>query len=68
MNTTDPIPANQRRVDMGGLMRCCLATIAESEEPTEVGSILSCKYERDADNQNMIVNQAGVWEWNRPDA
>lgn len=63
--TEDVLPANQRRVRMGGLMRCCLATLGECEEPSTVGTVLSCKYESDPDNQQMIVAADGVWEWNR---
>lgn len=59
-------PANERPLRHGGLMRCCIATVAESTEPSEVGTVLSCKYESDPDNQNMIVAPDGVWEWNRP--
>lgn len=63
--TDSPVPAKERRVRHGGLMRCCLATLAESIEPSHVGSTLSCKYEDDPNNQNMIVADDGVWEWNR---
>lgn len=66
MSSEIEVPANQRRVRQGGLMRCCLGTIAESEEPSKVGTVLSCKYERDPDNENMIVALDGVWEWTGP--
>lgn len=58
------LPANERLVRTGGLLRCCLATVAESTEPTDIGTVMSCKYERDANNQNLIVANDGVWEWN----
>lgn len=62
------ITANQRMVRTGGLMRCCLATLADSEELTEAGDTMDCKYEP-AGNKNMIVAPDGVWEWSkRPDA
>jgi hypothetical protein len=56
--------ANLRRVRQGGLMRCCLSTICESIADTQVGSVLSCKYESDPNNEQMIVAADGVWEWN----
>jgi hypothetical protein len=45
-------------------MRCCLATIGETETDTEVGDTLDCKYEPEG-NANLIVANDGVWEWNR---
>lgn len=59
------MPANQRRVNYGGLMRCCLGTLAECEEPSEPGTVLDCKYETPG-NARMVVNPAGVWVWNHP--
>lgn len=53
------------RVRQGGLMRCCLATLAEYDGPCEIGTTLSCKYEGNPDNKNMIIASDGVWEWNR---
>ena len=46
-------------------MRCCLATLEESREPTDVGFVMDCKYEP-AGNGNLIVASDGIWEWNRP--
>jgi hypothetical protein len=60
------VPANERYVRQGGLMRCCLGTLAECQEPSEIGTVLSCKYESNPDNQQMIVAADGVWEWNYP--
>lgn len=57
------IPANKRKIIHGGMMRCCIATLQESEELTDVGTVLSCKYEG-GENRNMIVNARGNWEWN----
>jgi len=48
-------------------MRCCLATINETYDVTEVGDMLDCKYENPG-NKNLIVADDGVWEWNRPGA
>lgn len=60
-----PLPANERPVNIGGLFRCCLATLDGSTAPSVVGTVLSCAYEADPENQKMIVNAGGVWEWNR---
>lgn len=60
------MPTNERPVRQGGLMRCCLATLAEETAPSTIGSVLSCKHEEDTENKNMIVAPDGVWEWNRP--
>lgn len=49
-------------------MRCCLQTLDEHmagvEEEPKQGETLSCKYEKDPDNENMIFDN-GVWRWNR---
>ena len=58
------LPANKRWVRQGGLMRCCLATIGETETETKVGDTLDCKYEPEG-NANLIVANDAVWEWNR---
>jgi len=47
-------------------MRCCFGTLADCEEPSVVGTVLSCKYEADPNNENMIVAPDGVWEWTGP--
>lgn len=57
------MPANERRVRHGGLMRCCLGTLAESTIPSEPGTILDCQYEAEG-NKQMRVAADGVWEWN----
>jgi hypothetical protein len=56
------------QVRTAGLMRCCLATLAErmplcAEDPVE-GEIIHCQHH--PDNGGMIFRD-GVWEWNRPD-
>lgn len=58
------LPANKRPVRPGGLMRCCLGTLTEADTPSEVGTVLSCKYEN-PENENMIVAADGIWQWNR---
>lgn len=60
---TDPsaVPANERQVHIGGLMRCCLATIAECDLPSVVGTVLPCKY----GCSGAVVGEDGAWGWNR---
>lgn len=60
------VPANERMVRQGGLMRCCLSTLADTDTPSEVGTKLSCKYESDPNNEQMVVASDGVWEWRGP--
>ncbi len=57
--------ANQQKVNSGGLMRCCLGTLAECTEEVEIGHILDCAYEPPG-NANMILDEGRVWRWNRP--
>lgn len=59
----DVVRVDDRRVRQGGLMRCCLSTISDSTEPSRVGDVLDCKYEKPG-NANMRVAADGVWEWN----
>lgn len=61
----EPVPANERRVRVGGLMRCCLQTLALSEEPSSIGTVLDCQYEKPG-NATMVVAADGIWEWNHP--
>lgn len=63
--TVDVKPTSQRLVRHGGLMRCCLLTIATSDEPSTVGSTLECVYENNG-RPAMVVAADGVWEWVGP--
>lgn len=60
----DETKANERLVRIGGLMRCCLATVGDSEELTDVGTVMDCKYEPPG-NANLIVGDDGAWRWNQ---
>lgn len=56
-------------VNQGGLMRCCLATLADfvtahAAEPAVEGFVLDCAYEKPG-NVNMIFD-GRVFRWNRP--
>ena len=56
-------------VNQGGLMRCCLATLADfleahAAEPAVEGFVLDCVYEQSG-NANMIL-EGKVFRWNRP--
>lgn len=59
-----PVIANKRFLRHGGLMRCCILTVAEATHPTRVGDVLDCVYEPEG-NANLVVAADGVWEWNR---
>jgi len=56
------------RIDIGGLMRCCIATIDEyvhehqDEEVPAEPLVLDCKYEPPGNAQ--VVLQDGRWRWN----
>ena len=47
----------------GGLMRCCIATLAEHRGSEDEGTVLACNYCSDS----MRVRD-GAWEWNRQPA
>lgn len=56
-------------VSQGGLMRCCLATLADfvtghANEPAVDGFVLDCRYEKSG-NANMIL-EGKAFRWNRP--
>lgn len=57
--------ANRLRVRQGGLLRCCLASLAMCEDEVDVGDVLDCRYE-DPGNANLVLANDAVWEWNRP--
>lgn len=62
----------QTKVDQGGLMRCCLATISDylsvhSAETPQPGLILDCKFQKPG-NAQIILDQNSIWRWNRPDS
>ena len=54
---------NTHALRMGGLMRCCLATLGEhiGGDPPEPkpGDVVPCKY----CSESMIYSD-GAWEWN----
>ena len=54
----DRIPFNQ-----GGLMRCCIATLADHEGDESDGTKLECKY---CGNPMHVVD--GCWAWDRATA
>jgi len=51
----------------GGLMRCCLASLAaamvEAVKPPKEGDKLKCKYCKD---EYGMVFRDGAWEWAKP--
>jgi len=52
-----------KHVRIGGLLRCCVATIEDHNFTTapKEGDILECKYCTDT-----MVYHNECWEWNRP--
>lgn len=69
-----PTPATyaQTRIAIGGLMRCCLATIndyvdAHVAEVPEPGLVLDCKYQGPG-NAQIILDPSGIWRWNAPES
>ena len=54
------------KVHIGGLLRCCLATLEELDElgqlPTEAGSLVTCKY---CKQESLILEDDYVWRWSR---
>lgn len=46
----------------GGLMRCCLQTLAEYEGSEDVGTTIGCKFHKDPNEPVMTVTARG-WEW-----
>jgi hypothetical protein len=53
------IKANDRRVHIGGLLRCCTYTLRENAALVEVGDSLSCTYCHGL----MTVGTDGAWFW-----
>ena len=56
---------NETKISIGGLMRCCIATIEEQDPDKEYknGDIIDCKFE-EGGNKNIILKD-GIWQWNR---
>lgn len=52
------------KINIGGLMRCCIQTIVELDPDKEYidGTIIDCKFE--ADGNKQIVLKDGIWQWN----
>lgn len=53
------MPSSARPVRHGGLMRCCLQTLHESQAPSEEGTQTQCHY----CHAVMEVDPAGAWVW-----
>ena len=45
----------------GGIMRCCVQTIAEDKGPDVEGRTLACKYESSV--EPTVIYRDGAWEW-----
>lgn len=55
---TDKPHLRTRKVDLGGLMRCCLETLGTTPVTEHEGDILPCKY----CSSRMHVHN-GIWKW-----
>ena len=50
------------KIAMGGLMRCCVATLDERcDEPVPEGGAIPCRW-----CSSRVVLKDGVWQWDRP--
>lgn len=61
MSHTEPKPT----VRIGGLLRCCSATLAdylETSASSEIGAVLTCKY---CHSESLLLAPDRVWEWNQ---
>jgi hypothetical protein len=49
-------------IRIGGLMRCCIQTIREHDQPGMEGVTLACRH--DTGNRPATIRfRAGAWEW-----
>jgi hypothetical protein len=49
------------KISMGGLLRCCLGTLAAREKPGTEGEVQPCKWCTES-----MVFRAGAWKWDHP--
>lgn len=63
-NGETTMKVDETRIEQGGLMRCCIQTIAELGPNTDYpdGTIIDCKYEKAGNKSLMFLS--GVWRWN----
>ena len=55
---------SERTVRIGGLMRCCLQSIAEYNGAEVPGkTVIGCKYHEDKEEAQARIADDGVWEW-----
>ena len=54
----------ETKIHMGGMLRCCVATIQDlyPEQEFENGLELDCKYEKTGNKSIILID--GVWKWN----
>lgn len=57
---TSGVPAYERSIRTGGLMRCCLETIRTTADLSQVGDKLTCKWCR---SEEIEVGEDGAWRW-----
>jgi hypothetical protein len=55
---------SQRQVRIGGVLRCCMASVGEYEGPEVPGeTVIGCKYHKDQNEPVMRLAADGIWEW-----
>jgi len=47
-------------IRIGGVMRCCLATLQQADVEDKEGEVLPCKY-----CHSSLIVRDGAWEWNQ---
>jgi hypothetical protein len=58
---------SERQARVGGLLRCCLASIGEYEGEEVPGeTVIGCKYHADKNEPQARLAADGVWEWVGP--
>lgn len=55
--------ANEYPIAIGGLFRCCIATVDQNEEPAEEGDVSLCPH--CGGETHLLKNAKGVltWQW-----
>ena len=53
----------EKRLALGGVMRCCQATLMEAEVREDPGEVLECKY---CKGKLRFSDTKNLWEWVNP--
>ena len=52
-----------KKINYGGLFRCCIATIEQYPDNPAEGTIIDCLYE--GENNKQIIFKNGTFQWNQ---